>query len=188
MSETIHSHAPARADDQDRQETPNDPQTGETPKERIDRELIELLNELRVLLPGIQVLFAFLLTVPFSQRFTEVNGPEKAAFFVAVLCTAASTIALMTVPNYHRMTFRQATKERLIFMANGLTLVGTAFLGIAVVAVMYLITDFLYDGAGVAFTTIVTAVAIVALWFLMPLTSKARHRLKDTAKSSDQLT
>jgi len=168
--------------------TPADPRTDETPKERVDRELMELLNELRVILPGIQVLFAFLLTVPFSQRFTGVTGPEKFAYFLAVLCTAASTVTLITVPNYHRITFRQATKERLIFLSNSLALAGTALLGVAIVAVLFLITDFLYEGAGVAVVTIVAALVIAWLWFVMPLNSRARHRLQDAAKGPGSLT
>jgi hypothetical protein len=168
--------------------TPVDPRTGETAKERVDRELIELLNELRVILPGIQVLFAFLLTVPFSQRFAEVNGPEKFAYFVAVLCTAAATVTLITVPNYHRITFRQATKERLLRVSNVLALVGTALLGVAIVAVLFLITDFLYDGAGVGVVTVVAALVIAWLWFVMPINSRARHSPSDTAQGPDNLT
>jgi hypothetical protein len=188
MSETIETGRDARTGPDGQGETPEDPRTDETPKERVDRELIELLNELRVVLPGIQVLFAFLLTVPFSQRFTTVNGTEKAAFFIAVMCTAASTAALMTVPNYHRLTFRQATKERLLRIGNVLTLIGTALLGIAIVAVLFLITDYLYDGIGVGIVTVTAAVVIAWLWFLMPVTSRSRHHAQDVAKGPEHLT
>jgi hypothetical protein len=188
MSEIIDTDRDARPGADGAAATPSDPRTDETPKERVDRELIELLNELRVVLPGIQVLFAFLLTVPFSQRFTTVNGPEKGAFFIAVLCTAASTAALMTVPNYHRLTFRQAAKERLLRIGNVLTLIGTGLLGIAIVAVLFLITDYLYDGIVVGIVTVVATILIAWLWFVMPITSRARHQAEDVARGPEHLT
>lgn len=187
MNETVHTGRDARTGSNGRERTPTDPRTGETPKERVDRELIELLNELRVVLPGIQVLFAFLLTVPFSQRFATVNGTERTAFFIAVICTAASTAALMTVPSYHRLTFRKATKERLLRIGNTVTLIGTGLLGVAMVAVLFLITDYLYNGIWVGIVTSVAAVVIAWLWFVMPITSRARHHAEDSAKGSDKL-
>jgi hypothetical protein len=142
--------------------------------ERVNRELMELLNELRVILPGIQVLFAFLLTVPFSQRFSSISTSQRNLYFVAVLCTAASTAFLIAPPNYHRFLFRESDKERLLRLANRMTITGTAFLAVAIVAALRLITDMLYDGTAVAAVTVVAALLIGWLWFALPLGRRAR--------------
>src|SRR5690349_23331973 len=85
---------------------------------RLDRNLGELLQELRVALPGVQVLFAFLLAVPFQQHFTEITPFEKKVYFATLLCTALSAALLIAPSSYHRMTFRLQQKHELIFLAN----------------------------------------------------------------------
>jgi hypothetical protein len=144
--------------------------------QRVNRELMELLNELRVILPGIQVLFAFLLTVPFSQRFTSLSMSQRSLYFVAVLCTAASTAFLIATPNYHRFLFREYDKERLLGLANHMTITGTAFLAVAMVVALWLITDLMYDGLTVAAVTVAAAALIGWLWFALPLGRRARKR------------
>ena len=144
--------------------------------ERVNRELMELLNELRVILPGIQVLFAFLLTVPFSQRFAGISASQRNLYFVAVLCTAVSTALLIATPNYHRFLFRESDKERLLRLANRMTIAGTAFLAVAIVAALRLITDLLYDGAAVAAVTLVATALIGWLWFALLIGRRARKR------------
>jgi cation transport ATPase len=148
----------------------------EEQEERLDRELIELLNELRVILPGIQVLFAFLLTVPFSQRFSGISTLQQALYFVAVLSTAASTVLLIATPTYHRFLFRESDKEHLLHLSNRMSIAGTACLAVAVVAVLWLITDLLYDGPAVVVVTVAAALLVGWLWFLLPLARKARKR------------
>ncbi|HET6771316.1 MAG TPA: DUF6328 family protein [Actinomycetota bacterium] len=96
-------------------------------KQRVDRELIELLNELRVALPGVQVLFAFLLTVPFAQRFSQVSGLQRAVYFVALLATAVASVLFITPTAYHRLRWREPDKEQMLFTANRLTIAGTVF-------------------------------------------------------------
>src|SRR3954454_14974110 len=91
---------------------------GESPKQRHDRELIELLNELRVALPGVQVLFAFLLAVPFAQGWKNVTDFQKQVFFATLCSTAVSTAFLIAPSAYHRFHFRNQEKERLLFTAN----------------------------------------------------------------------
>jgi uncharacterized membrane protein len=150
--------------------------------ERVNRELMELLNELRVILPGIQVLFAFLLTVPFSQRFAGISTSQRNLYFVAVLCTAASTVLLIATPNYHRFLFRESDKERLLRLANRLTVTGTAFLAVAIVAALRLITDLLYDGAAVAAVTVAATALTGWLWFALPIGRRARKRQRDRQK------
>jgi hypothetical protein len=154
----------------------DDRRTDESRKERLDRELIELLNELRVILPGVQVLFAFLLTIPFNQRFEILSETQKDVYFAAVLFTAASAILLIATPTYHRFLFREAEKEWVLRVSNRLTLGGTAALAVAILAVVYLITDVLHDGITVVVVTALALLAIAWLWFAMPLTRKARGR------------
>src|SRR6266568_6105108 len=113
-------------------------------KARVDRELIELLNELRVILPGVQVLFAFLLTVPFSNGFSRMTHLQRDVYFVAFACAALATIMLITPSTYHRLLFRRRHKERLIYTANRLIVVGTAFLAASMTSAVFVITDVLY--------------------------------------------
>jgi predicted neutral ceramidase superfamily lipid hydrolase len=141
----------------------------ESHKERVDRELIELLNELRVALPGIQVLFAFLLTVPFSQRFVQVTTTQRTSFFLAFFTTSVSSILLIAPTVIHRLLFREGDKEQILTVSNRLTIVGSLFLGIAITTVVFLLTDVLYDGALVPITTIVIGLLVVAVWYALPL-------------------
>jgi hypothetical protein len=150
------------------------PMSDEDHDGRVNRELMELLNELRVILPGIQVLFAFLLTVPFSQRFAALSASQRNLYFVAVLCTAASTAFLIATPNYHRFLFRSYDKERLLVLANRMIITGTALLAVAIVAALRLITDLLYGGTAVAVVTVAAAALIGWLWFALPLGRRAR--------------
>jgi Family of unknown function (DUF6328) len=144
-------------------------QPGESDEERFDRELIELLNELRVALPGVQVLFAFLLVVPFQQRFATVTSFQETVYFVTLLLAAASCAFLIAPSAHHRILFRAQEKRHLLVIANGLAIVGMGFLAAALVGVLMLITDFLY---GTTTTIVVTAAAaglFAALWYALPL-------------------
>ena len=146
-----------------------DPEPGESKKERIDRELGELLQELRVALPGIQVLFAFLLTVPFSQRFAQLTDVQTDVYFATFLSTAASSILLISPTSYHRLRWRKYDKERMLLTANRLTIVGLGFLALAIAGTVFLISDVLF-GAGVAGVTAAVVAATVAwFWFAMPI-------------------
>ena len=105
-------------------------------KERVDRELIELLNELRVVLPGAQVMFAFLLTLPFTGVFARLSDVQRDVFAVAFVCTAAGTALLMAPGTNHRLRFREYDKESMLFWFNRLVLAGSVFLAVAFVAVL----------------------------------------------------
>src|SRR4051812_38150022 len=96
----------------------------ETEEERLDRNLGELLQELRVALPGVQVLFAFLLTVSFQQRFTSLTRTQEKVYFATLMCTALSAALLIAPTAYHRLTFRYQQKEHLVFLANRLAIIG----------------------------------------------------------------
>ena len=146
----------------------------ESEKERLDRELIELLNELRVALPGVQVLFAFLLAVPFTQRFPQVTELQKDVYFASVVLTAVATILLIAPSAYHRIQWRQRDKEQMLVTSNRLAIAGTVVLALAMVAVVFLIADVLYGGWVVAVTTVVIAGLFAWFWYALPLVRRAR--------------
>ncbi|MFP5352059.1 MAG: DUF6328 family protein [Actinomycetota bacterium] len=140
-----------------------------------DRELIELLNELRVALPGVQVLFAFLLVVPFSQGFTKVTSTQKAVYFAAFIFTALATAFLISPTSYHRLRWRAKDKEQMLITSNRLTIAGTASLALAIACVVFFITDFLYSNLS-ALVTGAMALILAWLWFGLPLTRAAGDR------------
>jgi amino acid transporter len=151
----------------------------EDEKERRDRELIELLNELRVALPGVQVLFAFLLAVPFANGFPKLDRHDRHVYFVAFISTALSTVLLIAPSSYHRVRWRQHDKERLLVLSNWLTIAGLALLALAITSVVFVITDFLFHRAWAATFTAVVAAAFLIFWYGLPLASllsEARER------------
>ena len=125
------------------------PEPDESPKERVDRELIELLNGLRVILPGVQVLLAFLLTVPFSEGFVRSTSSDRIVYFATVLLTVAATGALTMPAAYHRIRFRQGDKEQMLRISNVFAIAGLVLLTFAMASVVFLITSVLY-GMGAA--------------------------------------
>ena len=141
----------------------------ETKKERVDRELIELLNELRVALPGVQVLFAFLLAVPFTQRFQDTTELQRATFMVALLSTLAGSVFLIAPSAYHRIRFRERDKEALLRISNAFAIVGMLFLAVGMTAVVFLVTDIIFKGTVTAIVTASTAALFAGVWFLLPL-------------------
>jgi hypothetical protein len=153
----------------------------ESESERLDRNLGELLQELRVALPGVQVLFAFLLAVPFQQNFTKIDGFEKGVYFFTLLCTAASAILLIAPSSYHRMTFRLQQKRELIRLANRFTIAGLSFLALAMTGAIVLITDVLFGGLLTVIAGVGAALAFVLAWYVMPL--RRRLSLTGSARS-----
>jgi hypothetical protein len=141
----------------------------ESSAERANRELIELLNELRVALPGVQVLFAFLLIVPFSDRFDRLDASDRRVYFAAVLATVASTICLMAPTAHHRLRFRSGIKEQLLRVGNVFAIVGLVLLAFAMAAVTYVITDEIYPGSLPRIVTSVLVAAFVVVWFVLPV-------------------
>jgi predicted neutral ceramidase superfamily lipid hydrolase len=146
----------------------------EESKERIDRELIELLNELRVALPGVQVLFAFLLAVPFSQRFERVTDLQKDAYMAALLCTVGGSIFLIAPASFHRIRFRDRDKEHLLFISNRFAIAGTVLLAVAMTASVFLVTDLLFKGPATAVITALVGGLFGVVWFVLPLLREAR--------------
>ncbi|MGH9213231.1 MAG: DUF6328 family protein [Acidimicrobiales bacterium] len=140
----------------------------ESSAERANRELIELLNELRVALPGVQVLFAFLLTVPFSQRFDQLDAGDRRVYFAAVVATAAATLFLIAPSAHHRMRFRSGVKEHLLKVANVFSVIGLVLLAFAISAVTYVISGLLYEGNLPAVVAACLAGGFAVVWFLVP--------------------
>jgi hypothetical protein len=137
--------------------------------DKTDRQMLELLNELRVALPGVQILFAFLLTVPFAQGFQRITSTQRSLFYATLLATAASTICLIAPSATHRLRFHKGDRAYIIESANRYMIVGLAFLGIAVVLAIATVTDYLYDSWIVWAAPGLIALILVSVWFLRPL-------------------
>jgi hypothetical protein len=142
--------------------------------EDLDRELIELLNELRVTLPGVQVLFAFLLIAPFSQGFDRVNDLQKYAYLAALTFAALGSALLIAPTPYHRIRFRDRDKEAMIVIANRLAIAGTVCLAIGISCALFFVTDFLFRSPVPALVTALVAGTIAVLWYGLPLYREAR--------------
>lgn len=151
---------------------------------RLDRNLGELLQELRVALPGVQVLFAFLLAVPFQQNFTEITSFEKNVYFATLLCTAISAALLISPSAYHRLTFHLQQKRRLVFLANRLTIAGLAFLALAMTGAVTLITDVLFGGVTTVIFAVAAATMFVLLWGVLPLRQRFRLARSEADRST----
>lgn len=156
----------------------------ESEGERLDRNLGELLQELRVALPGVQVLFAFLLAVPFQQNFSEITPFQERVYFATLLCTAISAALLISPTAYHRLNFRQQNKEELVLVSNRLAIAGMVFLALAMTGAIMLITDVLFGSvATIAFSA--AAVTLFAVfWGALPL----RRRLSSTPLEAERST
>lgn len=148
----------------------------EDDRARRNRELIELLNELRVALPGVQLLFAFLLTVPFTDRFSSVTGIQRGIFFGSFLCTTFALALLIAPSVYHRLHFRAHNKEHLLRTSNRFAIAGIALLSPAIVGVVFLITDILFEGRLTLPVTAVVAALLIGLWFALPLWRRRRQQ------------
>lgn len=148
----------------------------ESEEERLDRNLSELLQELRVALPGVQVLFAFLLAVPFQQNFTKISEFEKNVYFATLLLTALSAALLIAPSAYHRLTFRYQQKHRLVFISNRLAIAGLATLALAMTCAIMLITDLLFGTVATIITVAVALTMFVVLWAVLPLKRRFKYR------------
>jgi hypothetical protein len=147
------------------------PETGriESEQERVDRNLAELLGELRVALPGVQVLFAFLLVVPFNQRFAQVTAFQEKVYFVTLLCAAGASVCLIAPTVHHRIAFRRQDKEHIVLVANRLALAGLAFLAIAMTGAILLVTDVLFGTATTIVATAFVGAAFALFWYGLPV-------------------
>ena len=156
----------------------------ETDKERVDRELMELLNELRVVLPGVQVLFAFLLLLPFQQAFVTLDGMQRTVYLVAFTATAAATALLIAPSSYHRLRFREGDKEPMLFTSNRLLIGGTALVALSIAAVVFLIFDVVVGEPLAGIVAALTTVWFAWFWYGIPLRRMLQDRGRNEARGS----
>jgi hypothetical protein len=158
------------------------PERHETDAERLDRNTMELLNELRVAGTGIQVMFGFLLIVPFNKGWPKVSSFGRADYFVTLLCVATAAVLLLAPSAHHRILFRHGEKRYLVEMANRIAIVAMVFLAAGFTGILILLADVVAGGAGPLVLGVVAGVGIVALWFGLPLAHLIRH-----GRSAEQL-
>jgi Family of unknown function (DUF6328) len=150
--------------------------TGESEQERLNRNMNELLQELRVSQTGVQILFAFLLALPFAQRFTKVTTFQRDVYFVTLLLAAASGAFFIAPVSAHRLLFRRQGKAHLISSSNWMAIAGLFCLAVAIVGVILLISDFLFGTVVAAVVTGLAFLLFLVLWYLLPLQWLIRHR------------
>jgi amino acid transporter len=153
---------------------------GESTAERLDRELMELLQGLRVVLPGVQVLLAFLLLAPFQPRFAQLPGSLQNAFFASIACATLATVLLIAPSVHHRLRWRARDKERLLRIGNQVALWGTVFLAAAIVLALYVVTNVLYVSQ-LALLAAGVAVAVFG-WVLYGLPFVGRSQRRTTRR------
>lgn len=141
----------------------------ETEQDRLNRNLEDVLTEIRVAMPGVQVLFAFLLAVPFQQRFAEVSDFQRDVYFATLLAAGLATACFIAPTGFHRVLFRQGQKQRLVYFASRASIVGLLFLALAMSGAVTLVTAMLFGrmaavGAGGGMLLV-----FVSLWFVVPL-------------------
>ena len=141
----------------------------ETEKERVDRELIELLNEVRVALPGVQVLFAFLLILPFPQGFSKTSEVDRLVYTIALLFSATAAGLFIAPSAYHRLNFRRDVKEEMLFDSNKLVTAGLFCTAIGIACSVYVVVDVVQGGIAAAIATIAALLLYGVLWLALPL-------------------
>jgi Family of unknown function (DUF6328) len=141
----------------------------ETSKERLDRNLDELTGELRVIVTGVQVLFAFLLIVPFNTGFAHVGSFERTVYFVTLVLAALAAVCMIAPSAQHRFLFRQDDKRHIVFGANRIVIAGLVFLALAMCGSLLLVTTKLFGVTAGAVTAGAGAVPFVLLWFAGPM-------------------
>jgi drug/metabolite transporter (DMT)-like permease len=146
----------------------------ESEEERADRNLSDLLQELRVALPGVQVLFAFLLTVPFTQRFDSLSEFEEDLYFGVLISVALATVLLVAPTAGHRILFRRQQKEFIVSLSNRLALAGLLLLAISMCGAIALISHFIFGTTTAVISTIVMAAAFVGFWFFGPVVRRSK--------------
>jgi Mn2+/Fe2+ NRAMP family transporter len=146
----------------------------EEEQERLNRQMIELLNELRVAMPGVQVLFGFLLTVPFQQRFAQVTDFQETVYFATLVAAAVATALLIAPSAYHRVMFEHHEKPRVIRIGTVEMILGLVALALAMNGAVLLVTDVIFDAGTVAATVAVLFTLYVTLWFGLGVVRRVR--------------
>jgi MFS family permease len=164
------SSVPARGQSRD----PADPRD-EFEFERADRNLAELLQELRVTGLGVQVLFGFLLSLPFTSRFSNLSHGQRQLYLATLVLAAVATALLLGPVAYHRMVFRQRQKERVVRTANIMAILGLVAVGLAISAAVLLVTGYVDHGLPSVVITVFTVCLFAGLWFALPLARRDKR-------------
>jgi magnesium-transporting ATPase (P-type) len=146
-------------------------QSSEEEHERLNREFMELLYEARTAILGVQVLFVFLLRVPFSQQYSSLSTPQVYVWYATLLCTLLSAMLLMAPTPHHRVLWREHQREERIELGNRLILAGLTFLALAILGVVFLISELVVGGVGAAVATVGVGVVFLWVWYGQPLLS-----------------
>jgi hypothetical protein len=163
-------------DEQDERDKASQDGRQESIAQRADRNIAELVQELRVVGLGVQVLFGFLLSLPFTMRFTKLDGAQRGVYLTSLVLAAVATTLLIGPVAYHRLVFRQGMKEQLVRFANTLAILGLAAVGGAVLMAVLLVTDFVAGAVAAGVITAVLACMLVVLWFVVPLAQRRERR------------
>jgi hypothetical protein len=153
----------------------HDDDSEESADQRQNRQLTELLNELRVALPGVQMLFGFLLAVPFSQRFSAISTNQRLLYYIAFLSAAAASVCFIAPTSFHRIVWQRGKKAVLLRVSSVLTIAGTVCLAVAITSVVLFITSYLYGSSHAALAGGLVLAALVSLWYLLPLAVRLRR-------------
>lgn len=148
----------------------------ETELERIDRNLNELMTELRVALPGVQVLFAFLLILPFNSRFEQASDLQEKVYLGTLICTAVCAVLLIAPTLHHRLQFRTHQKERILAHAHRLALIGLSLLAVAMAGAVFLVADFVFGGVVAGIASGLLGLLVAGTWYLLPAISSRPPR------------
>jgi hypothetical protein len=149
---------------------------GETPLQRTDRAYGEILQEVRVAQTGVQILFAFLLTLAFTSRFATITHFQRNIYVLTIMLCAGATALLIAPAAFHRMVYRRRLKQRLVHVANQLALSGLVLLLLAMVSALLLILD-VAIGLGPALVLAVGALGwFVTWWIVVPVWNRVRHQ------------
>jgi Family of unknown function (DUF6328) len=151
-----------------------DADRNETDAERLDRNWSSLLQELRVTQTGVQLLTGFLLTLPFQQRFTVLDGTMRTVYLITVACSIGSTILLVAPVALHRVLFRRHRLDAIVSISHGCAVAGLVLLGVSLAGVAVVIFDTVMGRTGAWVAGGCTLAAFVVLWFLVPLPLRRR--------------
>jgi hypothetical protein len=163
----------------------NERQRGEKPLERLDRNWLDLLQELRVVQTGVQILTGFLVTLPFQSRFEDMSRFQTAIYLVT-LCLSVLAMGFLVAPvSLHRMLFRRHARRVTVDVAHRLAQIGIVFLGASVIGVVVLIFDFVVSGVAAAIAATVAGLVLLGLWAVLPLIVRERHSDVENAEEAD---
>lgn len=140
----------------------------ETPDERFDRNWNELLQELRVAQTGVQILFAFLLTIPFNQRFEHLTDTQRATYIVTLVLTALATLCLIAPVSHHRILFRRGRKKELVEASSTLAMVGLVFLWLSVVGAVFLVFEVVVAMSWALAVATALGISFIVVWYVFP--------------------